>query len=130
MKIATIFVPLISIAACAQQASPSPSPSSGRELFIAYCGPCHGLDGKGNGPAATAFRKPPADLTLLAQRKHGKFPGAEVAHELHDVRDAPHGSKEMPVWGPILSELSPKGDEMAALRISNIVSYIETLQIK
>lgn len=36
----------------------------------------------------------------------------------------------MPVWGSILSELSPKSEGMSALRIANIVNYIETLQAK
>jgi len=36
----------------------------------------------------------------------------------------------MPVWGSILTELSPKSDSMPALRITNIVDYIETLHAK
>ena len=99
-------------------------------MFIAYCGPCHGVDGKGDGPAAPAFNTRPTDLTTLARKNHGKFPGAAIAHELSDVRYAPHGSRAMPVWGSILSELSPKSDSMPALRIANIVNYIETLQAR
>lgn len=114
----------------AQGSASSPSPSSGKEMFVAYCAPCHGIDGRGDGPAASAFRTPPSDLTRLAQKKKGKFPGAAIAHELKDVYEAPHGSREMPVWGPILSEISPKSDAIGALRIANIAKYIETLQVK
>ena len=34
----------------------------GGELFVIYCTPCHGAQGKGNGPVSTKF-VPPADLT-------------------------------------------------------------------
>jgi mono/diheme cytochrome c family protein len=44
------------------------SPSSGKEMFLQYCTPCHGPNGKGNGPAASAMRVPPADLTRLAAK--------------------------------------------------------------
>lgn len=114
----------------AQETPSNPSPASGKEMFTAYCAPCHGIRGKGDGPAASAFRTPPSDLTRLAQKNKGKFPGAEVAHELKDAYEAPHGSREMPVWGPVLSEISPKSEAIGALRIANIVKYIETLQVK
>ena len=32
------------------------SPTSGKEMFTQYCAPCHGVDGKGNGPAASAMK--------------------------------------------------------------------------
>lgn len=130
MKMLLTIIPLFCVLAYAQDSLSNPSPSSGKQMFIAYCGPCHGVDGKGDGPAAPAFRRRPTDLTRLARKNHGKFPGAGVAHELSDIRDAPHGSREMPVWGSVLSELSPKSDSMPALRIANIVNYIQTLQVK
>ena len=38
------------------------SVQKGGELFVIYCTPCHGPQGKGNGPVSTKF-VPPADLT-------------------------------------------------------------------
>ena len=38
------------------------SVQKGGELFVIYCTPCHGAQGKGNGPVSTKF-VPPADLT-------------------------------------------------------------------
>ncbi len=35
----------------------------GRELYSDQCGPCHGDDGKGGGPAARFLATPPRDLT-------------------------------------------------------------------
>ena len=49
---------------CAATPSPPRRPRSRRaaELFVIYCTPCHGAQGKGNGPVSTKF-VPPADLT-------------------------------------------------------------------
>jgi mono/diheme cytochrome c family protein len=38
------------------------SVQKGAELFVINCTPCHGAQGKGNGPVSTKF-VPPADLT-------------------------------------------------------------------
>ena len=45
---------------------PATSPASGQEMFMSYCAPCHGKEGKGNGPAAGALKISPIDLTALA----------------------------------------------------------------
>jgi hypothetical protein len=40
-----------------------------------------------------------------------------------------HGSKDMPVWGPVFRSFS--GDtNVAELRVNNLVSYIESIQTK
>jgi len=108
----------------------TPSPASGKDMYRVYCAPCHGAEANGKGPAASAFKRQPTDLTLLAKKNGGKFPGAVVAKELKSVYQAPHGSKEMPVWGPFFSDVSPKSDALGTLRITNIVTYIESLQVK
>ncbi len=107
----------------------STSMTSGKEMFRTYCATCHGPGGRGDGPAAAALKKAPADLTQLARKHNGKFPGAYVGAMLKTV-DAPvHGSNEMPVWGPLLSSVSHDAGE-TQLRISNLVSYIESIQAR
>jgi len=106
------------------------SAASGKEMFEAYCASCHGVDGKGNGPAAPALKKPPTDLTLLAQKNGGKFPGMHVMSSIRDVTQNVHGSKDMPVWGPILSSVSSNSPTIVTQRISNLTNYIESLQAK
>ena len=101
---------------------------SGVEMFKAYCATCHGVDGKGGGPAAAALKVPPSDLTLLKQ-KSGKFPSANVAQILEGSNGIrAHGSTEMPLWGPIFHSLSPGNDSVAKLRIANLTKYIESMQ--
>ena len=81
------------------------SAASGKEMFDEYCASCHGMDAKGNGPAAPALKMQPTNLTLLSQKNGGKFPTMEVMSSIRDVTQNVHGSKDMPVWGPIFSSL-------------------------
>jgi len=102
--------------------------SSGKEMFAAYCAACHGKEGRGDGPAASAFKKAPRDLTKLAQDNGGKYPAAHVNAVLSMQEGTVHGSTVMPVWGPLLSSVSLTQAEVQ-LRITNLVNYIETLQV-
>ena len=108
------------------------SSMSGRDLFAFYCASCHGRDGHGSGPAVPALRVPPPDLTTIATRNGGTFPHARVESFVTGDRDQltpAHGSKEMPVWGPIFGGLDPN-DTMNKVRVANIVGYIESIQAK
>jgi len=105
------------------------SMTSGREMFKTYCATCHGPDGKGDGPAAVALKKAPADLTQLARKHNGKFPDAYVVAKLKNVDEPVHGSREMPVWGALLPSVSQNSAE-TQLRINNIVAYIASIQAK
>lgn len=107
------------------------SAASGKEMFIQYCAPCHGADATGKGPAASAMKMPPTDLTQLARKHDGKYPAASVASVLK-FGNGPgaHGSADMPVWGPLLQSLDKYHDTTAQQRIANLVNYIETLQVK
>ena len=107
------------------------SPSSGKEMFQSYCAVCHGKDAKGDGPAASALKVPPPNLTELAKKNGGKFPSAHVASVIRGQADpASHGSKDMPVWGPLFSSISKGQEGQVQQRVANLVNYIETLQQK
>ena len=106
------------------------SPSSGSEMFHSYCAPCHGAEGKGNGPAASSLKNPPANLTQLAKKNGGKFPADHVAAVLRNGVSGAHGSSEMPVWGPLFSQVSGHDESLVQMRISNLVRYLETIQEK
>ncbi len=106
------------------------SAASGSEMFNSYCATCHGKDAKGDGPAASSLKVPPADLTQLAKKNNGKFPADHVANELRSGVAGPHGSAEMPVWGPLFSQVSSRDEAIVQMRISNLIRYIESLQVK
>lgn len=101
---------------------------SGRDLYVAYCASCHGLDGRGDGPAAEAMRMRPADVTQLSHRYGGRFPTARVQRLLGGVEGLPaHGGRRMPVWGPVFTPLSPADGQAAALA-DRLVRYLESIQ--
>ena len=109
------------------------SATSGQEMFNTYCAACHGKDAKGNGPAVAALKVPPPDLTTLSQRHDGKYPTMYVESVLKfGAENFPvHGTKDMPIWGPVLGSISggtntPQTNE----RIYNLNRYIESLQAK
>ena len=105
------------------------SASSGSEMYGAYCAACHGLGGKGDGPASSALKSAPTDLTQLAKRNSGKFPELQVFGAINgDVQVPAHGSKDMPVWGMVFRGMGDNGVSGAQLRIRNLTRYIESLQ--
>ena len=102
----------------------------GVDLFHAYCSSCHGVDGKGNGPAAPALNTKPADLTTIAQRNGGVFPTERVRKIIAgDAQIIAHGSREMPVWGPIFHRVEWDQD-LGAVRLQNVTKYLESIQQK
>ena len=106
------------------------APGSGVEMYKSYCAACHGPDGKGDGPAAVALKKAPADLTLLSKKNGGKFPSLVVQNFIKgDASAAAHGSRDMPMWGDIFRSVSA-GDSVVEIRIRNLRDYIEGLQVK
>ncbi len=104
---------------------------SGPKLFHYYCASCHGAEGKGHGPAAASLKAEPPDLTLLAQKNGGKFPTDHVLYVLsNEGQDSVHGSKEMPVWGPIFRKTGGGDENMGRLRSHNLTDYIKSIQAK
>src|SRR5579864_791760 len=103
----------------------------GPDLFRAHCAACHGPEGKGNGPAGTALKTKPADLTLLAKNNGGKFPVQRVQKFISgdDPSLLSHGSREMPVWGPIFHQVEEDQD-FGNVRLQNLIKYLETIQQK
>ena len=103
---------------------------NGVDLFKEYCAVCHGSAAKGDGPAAEALKKRPSDLTQLARKNGGSFPELQVMNYIkgEDVVAA-HGSRDMPVWGAIFSQMSSNQD-LVHVRTYALLKYIEQLQVK
>jgi len=70
-------------------------------------------------------------LTQLAAKNGGKFPENRVSQTIKGDSDtSSHGSKDMPVWGPIFGAMGTKSDGVVQLRIRNLTKYIASLQQK
>jgi mono/diheme cytochrome c family protein len=103
--------------------------NNGQQMYTSYCAPCHGVDGKGRGPAATSLRSQPADLTVLTRKNHGRYPDTHVVSVLAFGMDVPaHGSATMPTWGPVLGNMNRSNLQEKQLRISNLARYLERIQ--
>ena len=144
MKFIMVFAILLTISSFAVgQAAPAQTTTikhvaitntpadSGKEMYHSYCAVCHGTDGKGNGPASSALKNAPTDLTTLAQKNSGKYPSAHVAAVIRgQAALASHGTADMPIWGPLFSSISQGHEGQVQQRVANLVAYIESQQAK
>jgi mono/diheme cytochrome c family protein len=107
-------------------------PVEGRLIFQTYCAPCHGVDAEGKGPVSGALRQAVPDLTMLSIQNDGNFPGTRV-RKVISFGDEPlipaHGSKAMPIWGPLFHEVEFDQD-LGHVRLENVTSYIRSIQRK
>jgi mono/diheme cytochrome c family protein len=107
-------------------------PISGRQLYVSYCAMCHGTDAKGGGPFSPQLKAWPPDLTQLSKKNNGTYPAMRVSEMIDGEFDKPqaHGSREMPIWGPVFRSMAHGHNDSAQLRISAVVKYLESLQQK
>jgi mono/diheme cytochrome c family protein len=84
------------------------SVQKGGELFVIYCTPCHGPQGKGNGPVSTKF-VPPADLTNADLQK-GRTDG--------------YWQSYMSVGGAVMPSY---GEALSAEERWHVVNFLRTL---
>lgn len=103
----------------------------GPALYKAYCAVCHGEGAKGNGPMSKSLKVEAPDLTRIAARHGGKFPLEQISHIVSGEapRASGHGTREMPVWGPIFSKVEQDQD-WGLVRIDNLVKYLRDIQVK
>ena len=95
-------------------------------MFDNYCAVCHGKEGQGNGPAASALAKVPADLTRISTRNGGKFPDVRVRRYIEGLDEIPaHGTRDMPMWGTLFNSLSR---DTAQLRIAALADHLKGMQ--
>jgi mono/diheme cytochrome c family protein len=118
----------------------------GEELYASYCAACHGVEGRGDGPVAGNLKTATPDLATLAQRSGNKFPASLVEQYIrNEAGPESHGTLAMPLWGPIFGQMSGLDQQsrdklrvligsdatspsLADLRVTNLVSHIESLQ--
>jgi mono/diheme cytochrome c family protein len=107
------------------------NPTDGKLMYTSYCAPCHGAEGRGNGPVAGALKSQPTDLTTLAKSNNGKYPDSHVVSVLRFGSTLPaHGTAQMPVWGQLLGKMDNVHTQETQLRITNLSRYLHSLQVK
>lgn len=124
---AAFFLALNGVTASALDDKEDMAVRKGQLLYSQYCRACHGDDARGDGPAASAFKVPPTDLTQIA-RKYKGFPTGKVMDYIDGERYVVgHGSREMPVWGKRFRR-SPGGEKGAQSEIVLLTEYLKSIQ--
>ena len=110
--------------------SAQPTPAhDGQAMYMSYCASCHGETGQGNGPVAQVIKEPIPDLTTLRARNGGQFPYLMVVQSIKgDPAEPAHGTADMPVWGPVLRQLSQRSEAEMEMRVHNIADFVESMQ--
>ena len=102
----------------------------GADLYHSYCATCHGDTGKGDGPVASVLETPVPDLTKISKTNGGIFPADRVRRIIAgDELIKAHGTREMPVWGPIFHQIERDRD-YGHIRLQNVTKHVESLQEK
>jgi copper transport protein len=70
----------------------------GADLYQIHCLPCHGIDGRGDGPAGLRMNPPPADLTVHT------VPGVHPDGQLFEWITNGYPGSVMPAFDEILTE--------------------------
>lgn len=112
-------------------------PHLGITEYEISCMPCHGIDGRGDGPSAKFLLKVPTDLTKITKVNKGIFPAQRLA-EIIDGRAivASHGQRDMPVWGDRYrvriepNEPRSEIERRGRAHIAALVEYIRSIQEK
>jgi hypothetical protein len=73
----------------------------------------------------------PPDLTRIAIRNRGMFSRDRIEPVISGAETLPrgHGTKDMPVWGPVFSQIDWDRD-FGPVRVANLAGYIEEMQKK
>ena len=108
--------------------------NSGKQMYLQYCGSCHGKDGKGDGTVSRDLKVRVPDLTALAKKHKGVYPLDDVMATIDGRRLVRgHGDRNMPVWGESFHSESEgkKYPELTTLLKAKVIAeYVATLQQK
>jgi hypothetical protein len=80
---------------------------------------------------AQSLKIRPSDLTRISARNGGSFPLARISKVISGEEQVPngHGTREMPLWGPIFSQVAWDTD-LGRVRVDNLARYLRDTQGK
>jgi mono/diheme cytochrome c family protein len=136
LYVAAIVIGLWGTVGRAQRPSPVPTlehipppytrTTDGASMYRDYCAACHGVSGRGDGPAVPALKVTPTDLSRLARNNKGTFPTDYFQTVLQHGTTVAHGT-DMPTWGSIFAASEPPGP--VQVRIVSLRRFVEQLQV-
>jgi mono/diheme cytochrome c family protein len=133
MRLGFIMAPFFAVS-LATRACSEHTDLDGRALFLGHCAECHGAEGRGDGPSASALPTEPADLTQIAARRSGVWPVLEIMSiidgyaELNDLRGNMPIIEEV-VEGPIIEFDAGNGILVPTpARLVALAEYLERIQ--
>lgn len=101
---------------------------SGDQLYREFCAVCHGVDAKGNGPAAGALKSNATDLTQISRRSGNKFPDLKMRSVINGAETiGAHGNSDMPIWGDVFKSISAN-QTFGQMRVDALVKYLQAIQ--
>jgi mono/diheme cytochrome c family protein len=102
------------------------APVTGESLYRRLCASCHGVGGRGDGPAGAALCRRPPDLTRLRSGM------PELMRQIDGRRTIrAHGTAQMPVWGEVLEQSlisEPHRRRTTLLKVDAIADYVMRLR--
>ena len=91
----------------------------GQANYLFFCGNCHGVDGKGDGPLAVHLKMAPTDLTVL----HAADSDTSLAERVMKALDGRHAIGETEAHKmPVFSE------SLEVKTVIQITEYLKTIQ--
>ena len=108
--------------------------SDGQLLYMENCAVCHGLSGRGDGPASISLGTAPEDLTQIAARRDGIWPMLEVMSIIDGYSRRTLPREDMPIIGDFLEGEMIDFDTGNGLttptpiNLIEVVNYLEMLQ--
>jgi len=101
----------------------------GRAEFELNCIPCHGEEGRGDGPMEKVLLVKPADLTVIAKENAGVFPFWMVYESIDGTNPViAHDVIWMPPWGNRFEQEEKRHFAPAYLRLLMLTHYVESIQ--
>ena len=107
---------------------------NGEQLYDTLCASCHGMEGKGDGPAAQALPQTVPDLTHMPRDHEGLINHGQIEKIIAGKdRKVRHDVIGMPKWGQQFKTVYPRLNDreryaFARKKIHDLADHVESLQ--
>jgi len=101
-------------------------------LYAENCAACHGDNARGGGIMSPYLKMPAPDLTLIAARRGGHFPDAEI-YRIVDGQSSENWTtnRHMPIWGYEFfgnDSDDERAHGRASTRVDSLVAFLKSRQ--